>query len=371
MPAGRLGPFQNQAIKGAQVKRLGLCLAAATAAFAVLAAPAMAKTHDVWPGQSIQKAIGKAKPGDTVLVHRGTYHQSVLIRKNHIHLVGRGATLLPPRHGTGQCAKLTASPANGICVFGRFDASGNPDPSTPARGNSISGFRVKHFGGEGIFLFNVANTSVVGNVSGWNGDYGIVGFLQHGGRYLWNVAHDNAGPGFYLGDSPQADYVIAHNRSFRNEFGIFVRHTAHAVVSRNQVSGNCIGVFFLDDGQPGGEHDLALSHNRSWANTKACPASDDGPAVSGIGVLFLGARHSVARDNVIRNNVPSGSTPFSGGLLLLSAKSLGGGQDAAFDRIVGNHLSGNTPFDILWDGAGAGNVFDDNHCQTSNPGGLC
>jgi hypothetical protein len=331
----------------------------------------MGRTHDVWPGQSIQKAIGKARPGDTVLVHHGTYHQTVLIRKNRINLVGRRVTLLPPRHATNLCAQFTAPAVNGICVFGAFDSSGNPDTTAPARGNRITGFRVEHFSGEGIFLFNVANTSVVDNVAAWNGDYGIVGFVQHGGRYLWNVSHDNTGPGFYLGDSPNADYVIAHNISFRNEFGIFVRHTAHAAVRRNAVWGNCIGVFFLDDGQPGGEHDLVLSHNRSHANTRACPASDDGPAVSGIGVLFLGARHSVARDNVITNNVASGPSPFSGGFLLLSAKPFGGGQNAAFDRVVRNHLSGNSPFDILWDGAGAGNVFANNTCSTSSPSGLC
>jgi hypothetical protein len=143
------------------------------------------------------------------------------------------------------------------------------------------------------------------------------------------------------------------------------------VVRNNHVWGNCIGVFFLDDGQPGGEHNLVLSHNTSWANDKACAASDDGPAVSGIGVLFLGAQHSVAHANVIRNNVASGPSPFSGGFLLLSAKPFGGGQDPAFDRITGNHLSGNLPDDIIWDGTGAGNVFSGNTCATSSPSWIC
>jgi len=353
------------------MKRAALTLTLAVTAMAVLAAPALAKTHNVWPGHSIQRAVNHAKPGDTVLVHHGTYHQTVAITKNHINLVGRGVTLLPPANPTGLCAQVSAPTVSGICVFGKFDAQGNPDTTAPARGNSISGFRVEHFSGEGIFLFNVADTTITRDVAAWNGDYGIVGFVQHGGRYLWNVSHDNAAPGFYLGDSPHADYVIAHNISFNNEFGIFVRHSAHGVVRRNQVWGNCIGVFFLDDGQPGGEHDLTLSHNKSWANDKACAASDDGPAVSGIGVLFLGAQHSVARGNVIRNNVASGPSPFSGGFLLLSAKALGGGHDPAFDRIVGNTLSGNQPDDIIWDGTGAGNVFSGNSCSTSSPSWIC
>jgi nitrous oxidase accessory protein NosD len=337
---------------------------------AVLAAPAMATTRNVWPGQSIQRAVNHSRPGDTVVVHRGRYRQTVTITKNDIQLVGRHATILPPAHPTGLCAQASAPQVSGICVFGRFDSQGNPDTMHPARGNVITGFRVKHFSGEGIFLFNVANTSVIGNVAAWNGDYGIVGFVQHGGRYLWNVSHDNAAPGFYLGDSPHADYLIAHNVSYGNEFGIFVRHSAFGVVRDNTVRGNCVGVLFLDDGQPGGEHNLVLAHNRSIANNKACPAGE-GPATSGLGVVFLGARHSVARDNVIKNNVATGPSPFSGGLIVTSAKPLSGGRNAAYDTITGNILSGNQPDDIIWDGLGAGNVFTNNSCTTSNPGWIC
>jgi hypothetical protein len=47
---------------------------------------------------------------------------------------------------------------------------------------------------------------------------------------------------------------------------------------------------------------------------------------------------------------------------------LGGGPNPAFDRIVGNTLSGNQPDDVIWDGTGVGNVFDDNRCSTSMPG---
>jgi parallel beta-helix repeat protein len=350
------------------MKRLGLTLGLAAVALAVLAAPAFAKTRNVWPGHSIQRAVNRAHPGDTVLVHHGTYHQTVAITKSGINLVGHRVTLLPPAHPTGLCTQVTAPAVSGICVVGNLDSSFNPIPPA-ASGNSISGFRVEHFTGEGIFLFNVAHTSITHDVAAWNGDYGIVGFVQHGGRYLWNVSHDNAAPGFYLGDSPHANYVIAHNVAFNNAFGIFVRHSAHGVVRNNQVWGNCIGVFFLDDGQPGGEHNLKLTHNKSWANDKACASSGDGPAVSGIGVLLLGAQHTTVHENTIRNNVASGPSPFSGGLLLLSAAP--GGHDAAFDTVTGNHLSGNSPFDILWDGAGAGNVFSGNDCSTSSPSWIC
>ena len=93
-------------------------------------------------------------------------------------------TLHPPANPTGLCARVSAPTVSGICVFGKLDAQGNPDTTGPARGNPISGFRLEHFSGEGIVLFNVADTTMTNDVAAWNGDYGIVGFVQHGGRYL-------------------------------------------------------------------------------------------------------------------------------------------------------------------------------------------
>ena len=45
----------------------------------------------VGPGQSIQAAINAARPGDTVFVRPGVYHQSVQIRTNGITVRGSGA----------------------------------------------------------------------------------------------------------------------------------------------------------------------------------------------------------------------------------------------------------------------------------------
>lgn len=42
------------------------------------------------PGQSIQAAVDRARPGDTVLLKPGVYHQSVQIRTNGITLLRVG-----------------------------------------------------------------------------------------------------------------------------------------------------------------------------------------------------------------------------------------------------------------------------------------
>ena len=52
------------------------------------------QTLHVYAGDSIQAALNKAKPGDTVAVHRGTYHELVYANVSGVKLVsadGKGA----------------------------------------------------------------------------------------------------------------------------------------------------------------------------------------------------------------------------------------------------------------------------------------
>ena len=77
----------------------------------------------VGPGQSIQAAINAARPGDTVFVRPGVYHQSVQIRTNGITLRGSGAfhggtVLVPPKHIPRTLCNTGFGPT-GVCVLAR------------------------------------------------------------------------------------------------------------------------------------------------------------------------------------------------------------------------------------------------------------
>ena len=82
-------------ITAACATTLGISL---TTAFAAAGQASAATTHQarpaaiivVSPGQSIQAAVNHAHPGDTVLLRRGVYHQSVQIRTDGITLRGSG-----------------------------------------------------------------------------------------------------------------------------------------------------------------------------------------------------------------------------------------------------------------------------------------
>jgi hypothetical protein len=352
------------------MKRLAVSFAIACAAMFATAGTAAAATWNVWPGHSIQRAIRHASAGDTIIVHRGVYHESLNIRKNRLRLIGRHAVLEPAAHPRGLCNKLDAPQVEGICVFGGVDFSNGNPIGHPRVGVHISGFTVRGFSGDGIFLFHVAGTRITHDRTAHNGGYGIAGFVQHGGAYLWNRSHDNAEPGFYLGDSPHADYVIAHNRAWNNQYGIFIRHSAHGLVHDNRVSGNCVGMFLLDDGERGGLRSMTLWSNTSTANDKACPADEEGaPPLSGIGVLLIGARRTVLERNTITHNVASGQSAVSAGLAMLSAKQFGG-LPLRHDRVHNNTITGNT-LDVFYDGSGFDNRFHHNTCASSKPAWIC
>src|ERR687898_1031452 len=77
-----------------------------------------AQSSIVGPGESIQKAINAADPGDTIVV-KGVHREDVAIRKDGIKLLGQEAVIeAPPKsEADSSCSRLFGSP-EGICVLG-------------------------------------------------------------------------------------------------------------------------------------------------------------------------------------------------------------------------------------------------------------
>src|SRR4051794_8049398 len=102
------------------------------------AAPATAgpTVHVVRPGDSIQRAVDAARPGDTVLLTSGTFRQSVRVTTSGLTLRGMGPrTVLTP--ATGRAADACAQAGSGICVEG---ADGRPVEGTTVASLTLSGF---------------------------------------------------------------------------------------------------------------------------------------------------------------------------------------------------------------------------------------
>jgi parallel beta-helix repeat protein len=348
-------------------------LAVACGALA-LAAPAGAKTRTVEPGHSIQAAIDKSKPGDTVVVKHGSYAESLEISTNKLKLRGENVTLTQPAEPADTfCNQNTDSPAQvtGICIVGQIatPAGGQPEVVKQVRNVHVSGFRVRGFGGDGAFIYGAKKTVLKGNKFLHNGGYGTFSNTSQGTRYVANIARNNGDAGLYVGDSPKANATIRNNVSTgNNDAGILLRHATGGKVHDNVLSGNCSGIVVLADA-PGPAGKFTIEKNGVVANNQACAADEEegGPASSGIGIALLGAHDTQVLNNTVRKNRDDNPSLVSGGIIVQKGFS---GTEPANDLVKGNKLSKNSPFDINWDGSGTVQ-FKNNTCSKSNPSGLC
>ena len=348
---------------------LAIALSSGTAASAWAS-----QTIVVGPGQSIQAAINEASPGDTVLVKPGVYHQSVQIRTDGITLRGSGAfrggtVLVPPRHFPNTLCNGVFGPT-GVCILAKNVNPKTGAVITPVRDDKVTGLLVTGFPGNGVFGYGTDGLQVTRVVAVNDGGYGISRFVSSRTLFANDIAIGNEEAGFYVGDSPHADTVVRDDQAYGNQFGIFVRHARHVLVTDNFVSGNCQGIMILDDGQSGGAGNVAVLHNRVFSNNKFCAKHGDTPVnLQGGGILLLGATRTLVVHNSVAGN--SGKQINSGGIVVASAHALTHGSNPNFDVIVGNTAFHNHPADLVWDGTGIGVRFKANECGTSIPSGLC
>ena len=347
---------------------LGIALISGTAASA-----STSNTIVVGPGQSIQAAVDRAHPGDTVRVKPGVYHQSVQIRKNGITLRGSGdfyggTVIVPPKSIPKTLCNQAFGPT-GICILAKKVDAKTGAVITPVRNDTVTALLVKGFPGNGVFGYGTVGMRVLRVAAINNGEYGISRFESRDTLFAHDIATGSNEAGFYVGDSPHADTVVRDNKAYGNALGIFIRHARHILVKDNRVSGNCQGILVLDDGQPGGAGNTGVVRNSVSKNNKFCPKSEEAPPFQGGGILLLGATHTLVAHNGVFGN--SGKQFNSGGIVVASAHALTKGSNPNFDTITHNTAFRNHPADLIWDGTGVGVRFKANHCGTSVPPGLC
>ncbi|MEU1274187.1 right-handed parallel beta-helix repeat-containing protein [Streptomyces sp. NPDC005799] len=319
----------------------------------------------VRPGESIQKAVDAARPGDTVLVLPGVYHESVKVTTAHITLRGVGRrTVIEP--GTKKAGDRCSEKGNGICVVGAKDRS--------LKGVTVASLTVSGFSGSGVFAMGTDGLTVR-NVSALNN--GVWGIAQERSvrSVLWgNTVSGSGDAGIFLANTITAEKGatdtegtrVVRNRLQGNRVGVTVRRLRDLQVDRNYLTGNCVGVFVVGDENKPKAGDLAVRQNRIVANNKSCPKTARLPALQGSGIVLTGAEKTLVANNEIRDN--AGTSPLSGGIVLFKSFV---GTTSDDNRITGNRLSGNAPADLVNSDLGKGNTFESNTCRASKPAGLC
>jgi parallel beta-helix repeat protein len=158
-------------------------LVASGVALAVGIGSAGAQSSVVGPGESIQKAVNAADPGDTIVV-RGVHREDVVIRKDGIKLRGDDAVIEPPANADSPCSRAFGPEA--ICVLGDVNLQTEKLTGPRVSDVSVSGFTIRGFEsagkvGESAYVIDVIgarNATVVGNRAIGNVASGINDFAS-------------------------------------------------------------------------------------------------------------------------------------------------------------------------------------------------
>src|SRR5215218_3158365 len=196
----------------------------------------------VGPGESIQKAVNAADPGDTIVV-RGVHREDVIITKNGIKLRGDDAVIEAPARA--------GSPCLAICVVGDVNFETGELTGPRVRDVSVSGFTFRGFKDKEagvIDVYAARNTTVEGNRIKGNAAIGIVF-----GRGVNTTIANN-----HLIGSPEPAEVgilvsfssgtkIVNNVVRSYDLGINLEEgNTNTTVAGNDLIGNRFGVILID-----------------------------------------------------------------------------------------------------------------------------
>jgi len=261
-------------------------------------------------GHTLQRAIDRLRPGDTLIV-RGTCNENVVIDEGHrnITMDGQGTAIID---GSGNPNAATVSVrGRGITIKG-FTIIGGRHGVQYSRGGTgtVDGNQIRNATTHGVGVFNNSSALIVDNTIEQNGVNGIC-ICEH------SVADIGFRGDFATQSSPN---VIRNNGGN----GITVADASYAEIESNSISGNAGAGIIVDNSAS-----AKIGFQSGPAGTFASANTIEGNGNRGVVV----ARSSSARivENVIQNNTGDGV-------------AVARASDA---DISGNSINGNTRHGIL------------------------
>jgi hypothetical protein len=259
---------------------------------------------------TIQSAVDAARPGGTVVVCPGIYHEQVVISKP-LSLKGKYATV--DETGVNPGFHITLPGLGTVPVF----AAVVMDSSWI----NFTGFRVQHAQGEGILAA------------------GLNGPVSHIKVFRNSVVHNDLGGGV----PPASDYFLCQAQGpvpgDCGEGVHFAGNIGYSTIRDNFIAHNSGGVLLTDDIGP--THDNVVADNVVTANVDDCGITVPGHnsnALSSTGVRqpsMAGVYRNAILDNVVTGN----GTQGEGAGVLFATPAPG---TASYDNLVeGNYIAGN------------------------------
>ncbi len=282
----------------------------------------------VRPGDSIQAAIDRAKPGTRIYILAGTYRElkdptnALTITKNGIRLIGQTTKkkrVVIENAGNQRNGLVIVPEDRTDCMSCHTDLA----PPFPVKegvpmglkmrdpmmhGIEIRSITIRGFDNNGLFTENVDGFRIIDVESIDNRNYGIFPTLSKNGL----ISHSKA-----LGSDLDSGIWIetSENVTLRNSYasgnvnGIEVSNSDDILIANNEATGNTVGAAILllpdiFDDRPGANR-IDLRNNWIHGNNKdntARPGSILSFVPSGTGILYLGVDNSTIANNRVENN---------------------------------------------------------------------
>ncbi len=329
------------------------------------------KSMRVHSGGSIQDAVNNATWGTTIIVEPGIYKESIRVNKAGIQIIGLSnghKEIIIENPGTEE---------DGI------------DVTTEGDGFVLKNVTVKGFLDNGVLLTGVDNF-VLENVKAIdNKEYGLFPVFCNHGVIKFCSATGSSDTGIYVGQSE--NILIVHNEAYANVSGFEIENCTNVIARWNESYDNAAGllVFLLPGLTIKTSTDIEVSNNNIHDNNHVNFAPPGGGfevyIPSGSGVLLVGTDNTTIEKNTIRNNNFVGIATVS---TLVLASLAGIPPEAITDiepnpdgvRIIKNKVTNNgsaapvglplPAADLLWDGSGNNNCWQNNVYSSSFPAGL-
>jgi parallel beta-helix repeat protein len=312
----------------------------------------------VWrinPGESIQAALDRSIPGDTIEVHPGTYNETLLVDVDNITIRGlKENNQRPVLDGQN---KLTDAVI------------------TSSHNFTIENLVVKDYVNNGITVHGGTNAAFRDLEVHNSGLYGVYPVECKGVTIERVLATGIKDAAIYVGQS--RDIVVRDCEAHSNVTGIEIENSVNAVVENNYVHDNTGGilVFLLPNNPSKVGSDTTVRNNRIINNNHpnfGDPNAIVGRVQPGTGLLIMAADRTTVTANEIRGNDSFGIAVVGLAIAFPRGRTFDVGAIPEGNRIYGNRFAenGRNPggmvkamgamnVDILWDGSGWDNSFEE------------